>query len=159
MAMTSQAPAEKPLVAALRGEPQWPRPAWLMRQAGRYLPEYRQLRADKGGFLDLCDDPAAATEVTLQPIRRYGFDGSILFSDILTIPRALGQDLHFSAGEGPVLGGLPDQTSMMDHLDDGEAAARLAPAYDALGLICAALHPDHADRLRRRSLDARHLYD
>ena len=79
-------------------EPQWPRPAWLMRQAGRYLPEYRQLRADKGGFLDLCDDPAAATEVTLQPFRRYGFDGSILFSDILTIPRALGQDLHFSAG-------------------------------------------------------------
>ena len=139
MAMTSQAPAEKPLLAALRGEPQWPRPAWLMRQAGRYLPEYRQLRADKRGFLDLCDDPAAATEVTLQPIRRYGFDGSILFSDILTIPRALGQDLHFSAGEGPVLGGLPDQASMMDHLDGGEAAARLAPAYNALGLIRAAL--------------------
>lgn len=139
MAMTSQAPADKPLLAALRGEPQWPRPAWLMRQAGRYLPEYRQLRADKGGFLDLCDDPAAATEVTLQPIRRYGFDGSILFSDILTIPRALGQDLHFSVGEGPVLGRLPELATMADRLEAGEATGMLAPAYTALGLIRAAL--------------------
>jgi len=139
MAMTSQAQAEKPLLAALCGEPQWPRPAWLMRQAGRYLPEYRQLRADKGGFLDLCDDPSAATEVTLQPIRRYGFDGSILFSDILTIPRALGQDLHFSAGEGPVLGDLPELSSMVGCLDNGEAAGILEPAYHALGLIRDAL--------------------
>src|SRR3546814_5163768 len=74
-----------------------------MRQAGRYLPEYRALRETKGGFLELCYDPEAAAEVTLQPIRRFGFDGSILFSDILVIPHALGQNLWFEAGEGPRL--------------------------------------------------------
>ena len=78
-------------------------PIWLMRQAGRYLPEYRALRADKGGFLALATDPEAAAEVTLQPIRRFGFDGAILFSDILMVPWALGQDLSFGAGEGPRL--------------------------------------------------------
>ena len=79
------------------------RPVWLMRQAGRYLPEYRALRADKGGFLELVHDSEAAAEVTLQPIRRFGFDGAILFSDILVIPHALGQDLAFLEGEGPHL--------------------------------------------------------
>jgi uroporphyrinogen decarboxylase len=74
-----------------------------MRQAGRYLPEYRQLRADKGGFLELVYDSEAAAEITLQPIRRFGFDGAILFSDILIVPHALGQDLRFEAGEGPRL--------------------------------------------------------
>src|SRR3712207_245177 len=74
-----------------------------MRQAGRYLPEYRALRAEKGGFLDLVYDSDAAAEVTLQPIRRFGFDGAILFSDILIVPHALGQDLAFEAGEGPRL--------------------------------------------------------
>ncbi len=78
-------------------------PLWLMRQAGRYLPEYRALRAEKGGFLDLVNDPAAATEVTLQPLRRFAFDGAILFSDILMVPNALGQKLWFEAGEGPRL--------------------------------------------------------
>jgi uroporphyrinogen decarboxylase len=78
-------------------------PIWLMRQAGRYLPEYRALRADKGGFLELVYDSDAAAEVTLQPIRRFGFDGAILFSDILIVPYALGQDLRFEAGEGPRL--------------------------------------------------------
>ncbi len=78
-------------------------PVWLMRQAGRYLPEYRQLRADKGGFLELVYDSDAAAEITLQPIRRFGFDGAILFSDILIVPYALGQDLWFEAGEGPRL--------------------------------------------------------
>ena len=87
----------------LRGERRDPPPVWLMRQAGRYLPEYRALRAEKGGFLELCYDPASAAEVTLQPIRRFGFDGAILFSDILVIPHALGQDLSFTAGEGPRL--------------------------------------------------------
>src|SRR3712207_7460894 len=72
-----------------------------MRQAGRYLPEYRALRAEKGGFLELVNDSDAAAEVTLQPIRRFGFDGAILFSDILIVPHALGQDLRFEAGEGP----------------------------------------------------------
>ena len=78
-------------------------PLWLMRQAGRYLPEYRALRADKGGFLDLCYDAEAAAEVTVQPIRRFGFDGAILFSDILIVPHAMGQKLEFLAGEGPRL--------------------------------------------------------
>ena len=78
-------------------------PIWLMRQAGRYLPEYRALRAEKGGFLELVYDSEAAAEVTLQPIRRFGFDGAILFSDILIVPYALGQDLAFEAGEGPRL--------------------------------------------------------
>jgi uroporphyrinogen-III decarboxylase len=77
---------------------------WLMRQAGRYLPEYRALRAEKGGFLELVNDSDAAAEVTLQPIRRFGFDGAILFSDILVVPHALGQDLWFEAGGGAAPG-------------------------------------------------------
>ncbi len=93
----------KPLLEVLRGGKTKTLPIWLMRQAGRYLPEYRALRADKGGFLDLVYDPDAAAEVTLQPIRRFGFDGAILFSDILIVPHALGQDLRFAAGEGPRL--------------------------------------------------------
>lgn len=93
----------KPLLAVLRGERIDPPPVWLMRQAGRYLAEYRALRAEKGGFLDLVYDSDAACEVTLQPIRRFGFDGAILFSDILVVPYAMGQDLWFEEGEGPRL--------------------------------------------------------
>ncbi|KTT75263.1 uroporphyrinogen decarboxylase [Sphingomonas endophytica] len=93
----------KPLLRALHGERAARPPTWLMRQAGRYLPEYRALRAEKGGFLALATDPVAAAEVTLQPIRRFGFDGAILFSDILMVPWALGQELTFGAGEGPRL--------------------------------------------------------
>ncbi|MGB3166313.1 MAG: uroporphyrinogen decarboxylase [Alteraurantiacibacter sp.] len=92
-----------PLLENLRGTRTEKRPVWLMRQAGRYLPEYRELRAEKGGFLELVYDSEAAAEVTLQPIRRFGFDGAILFSDILIVPHALGQDLWFEAGEGPRL--------------------------------------------------------
>ena len=93
----------KPLLSVLSGGiPDVP-PIWLMRQAGRYLPEYRDLRARKGGFLELVYDAGAAAEITLQPIRRFGFDGAILFSDILIVPHALGQDLRFEAGEGPRL--------------------------------------------------------
>jgi len=95
--------ADRPLLSVLRGERRDPPPVWLMRQAGRYLPEYRALRAEKGGFLELCYDPVAAAEVTLQPIRRFGFDGAILFSDILVIPHAMGQELWFETGEGPRL--------------------------------------------------------
>ncbi len=92
-----------PLLETLRGKIADRKPVWLMRQAGRYLPEYRALRAEKGGFLELVYDSEAAAEITLQPIRRFGFDGAILFSDILIVPHALGQDLQFLAGEGPHL--------------------------------------------------------
>ncbi|MEL7028579.1 MAG: uroporphyrinogen decarboxylase [Pseudomonadota bacterium] len=88
---------------ALRGEKIWPPPVWLMRQAGRYLPEYREVRKQAGSFLDLCYNPDLAVEVTLQPIRRYGFDAAILFADILLVPHALGQGVSFREGEGPVL--------------------------------------------------------
>ena len=93
----------KPLLAVLSGGIPERKPVWLMRQAGRYLPEYRALRAEKGGFLELVYDPDAAAEVTVQPIRRFGFDGAILFSDILIVPHALGQELSFGPGEGPRL--------------------------------------------------------
>jgi uroporphyrinogen decarboxylase len=93
----------KPLLRALAGDPVWPPPIWLMRQAGRYLPEYRALRARAGDFISLCTTPELAAAVTLQPIRRFRFDGAILFSDILVIPWALGQGLDYREGEGPVL--------------------------------------------------------
>ena len=93
----------KPLLQVLSGGKPDVIPIWLMRQAGRYLPEYRALRARRGGFLELVYDAEAAAEVTLQPIRRFGFDGAILFSDILIVPHALGQELRFEAGEGPLL--------------------------------------------------------
>ena len=91
------------LLDTLRGKVTERPPVWLMRQAGRYLPEYRALRAEKGGFLELVYDSHAAAEITLQPVRRFGFDGAILFSDILIVPYAMGQDLAFLAGEGPRL--------------------------------------------------------
>ena len=93
----------KPLLNVLNGGISDIIPIWLMRQAGRYLPEYRELRAKKGGFLALVNDSDAAAEITLQPVRRFGFDGAILFSDILIVPHALGQDLRFEEGEGPRL--------------------------------------------------------
>jgi uroporphyrinogen decarboxylase len=126
----------KPLLATLKGERQDRPPVWLMRQAGRYLPEYRALRAEKGGFLALATDPAAAAEVTLQPIRRFGFDGAILFSDILMVPWALGQELTFGAGEGPRLAPrLLD--AALDALDG--VPARLEPVYETVGRVAAAL--------------------
>ena len=93
----------KPLLAVLNGQRLNPPPVWLMRQAGRYLPEYRALRAEKGGFLALVYDSAAAAEITLQPLNRFGLDGAILFSDILIVPYAMGQNLSFGVGEGPKL--------------------------------------------------------
>lgn len=129
---------EKPLLAALKGDRQEKPPVWLMRQAGRYLPEYRELRAQKGGFLELVNDSASAAEVTLQPIRRFGFDGAILFSDILVIPHALGQDLWFEEGEGPRLA-----PKLVDHALEGlqEAPERLSPVYETVRQVRAALDP------------------
>jgi uroporphyrinogen decarboxylase len=118
--------ADKPLLTVLNGGKAERTPLWLMRQAGRYLPEYRALRAEKGGFLDLVQDPDSAAEVTLQPIRRFGFDGAILFSDILMVPFALGQDLRFEAGEGPRLS-PPLVDSALASLDS--ARSRLEPVY------------------------------
>ncbi|MDR3439606.1 uroporphyrinogen decarboxylase [Telmatospirillum sp.] len=101
--MIEKSSPKKPFLRSLAGETQERPPCWLMRQAGRYLPEYRALRAQSKGFLDLCYSPDLATEVTLQPLRRYGFDAAILFSDILVVPDALGQTVHFQEGEGPKL--------------------------------------------------------
>src|SRR5271167_2405748 len=98
----------KTLLRVLRGEVVWPPPIWLMRQAGRYLSEYRAVRARAGDFIALCTTPTLATEVTLQPLRRYGMDAAILFSDILMLPWALGHGLEFKEGEGPVLPRLRD---------------------------------------------------
>lgn len=127
------------LLRTLRGEMSGERPVWLMRQAGRYLPEYRALRAEKGGFLPLVYDSEAAAEITLQPIRRFGFDGAILFSDILIVPYAMGQDLEFLAGEGPHLS---------PRLADAALASlravpeRLTPIYETVKLVRAALPAD-----------------
>ncbi len=130
--------ADKPLLAVLRGERRDPPPMWMMRQAGRYLPEYRQLRADKGSFLDLAYDSDAAAEVTLQPLRRFAFDAAILFSDILIIPFALGQNLTFIAGEGPRL----SPTLANSGLDSLKPfPARLDPIYQTVAKVKAALDP------------------
>jgi uroporphyrinogen decarboxylase len=110
-----------------------------MRQAGRYLPEYRALRETKGGFLELCYDPEAAAEVTLQPIRRFGFDGAILFSDILVIPHALGQDLSFTAGEGPRLG-PPLKDVSLESLQ--ASPERLQPIYETVRRVATVLPPE-----------------
>lgn len=127
------------LLRTLRGENASQRPVWLMRQAGRYLPEYRALRAQKGGFLALVYDAEAAAEITLQPIRRYGFDGAILFSDILIVPYAMGQDLEFLVGEGPRLSPrLVDQA--LDSLST--VPGRLAPIYETVKLVKAQLPAD-----------------
>jgi len=128
--------ADKPLLSVLRGKKAQKTPVWLMRQAGRYLPEYRALRAEKGGFLDLVCDPEAAAEVTLQPIRRFGFDGAILFSDILTVPWALGQDLRFEAGEGPRLS-PPLVDAAFASLES--SLGRLEPVYATVEKVAAAL--------------------
>ena len=132
-------PTDKPLLAVLRGERRDPPPMWLMRQAGRYLPEYRALRAEKGGFLDLVYDPAAAAEVTLQPLKRFAFDGAILFSDILIVPHAIGQDLWFETGEGPRLAPKMVEARLRDLKPRME---RLAPIYETVRRVKASLSPE-----------------
>ena len=135
----SPAQADKPLLSLLRGEVLNPPPIWLMRQAGRYLPEYRQLRQDKGSFLDLVYDSDAATEITLQPLKRFpDLDAAILFSDILIVPFALGQNLTFIAGEGPRLTPILAETAI-DALNP--FPVRLDPIYETVAKVKAALDP------------------
>ncbi|QGY81391.1 uroporphyrinogen decarboxylase [Sphingorhabdus lacus] len=133
------APSPKKLLNVLRGDQEAIPPMWLMRQAGRYLPEYRELRAQKGGFLELAYDSEAATEITIQPIRRFGFDAAILFSDILVIPHAMGQDLWFETGEGPRLAPRLAQSALEDFIP---APERLRPVLDTVRKVSAVLPPE-----------------
>ena len=121
----------KPFVDVLSGHRQPVPPVWMMRQAGRYLPEYRELRARAGSFLDLCFTPEFAAEVTLQPIRRFNFDAAIIFSDILVIPHALGREVRFEVGEGPRLDPL-DTAEKITSLATNADFAKLEPVYEAL---------------------------
>jgi|SRR6185437_12121076 len=116
----------KAVLRVLAGEPLWPPPIWLMRQAGRYLPEYRALREEAGDFLTLATTPDLAAEITLQPVRRFGMDAAILFSDILILPWALGQGLRYEAGEGPVLPPIRDRAGLAG-LDRSRLVDRIAP--------------------------------
>lgn len=134
----TEASTEKPLLRALRGGALERPPVWLMRQAGRYLPEYRALRASVAGFLELCLTPALAVEATLQPLRRFPLDAAILFSDILVLPHALGQPVAFEEGHGPVLEPLAGPADI-DRLRPEEAADRLAPVPATLRLLRPAL--------------------
>jgi len=115
-----------------------PPPIWMMRQAGRYLPEYRAVREKAGGFLDLCFNPELAAEVTLQPVRRFGFDAAILFSDILVIPLALGRKLWFVEGEGPRLEPLLDAKALLAVAGQADAK-RLSPIYETVRRVKAEL--------------------
>ena len=133
---------EKPLLAVLRGERRDPVPMWMMRQAGRYLPEYRQLRQEKGSFLDLVYDSDAAAEITLQPLNRFpGLDAAILFSDILIVPFAIGQHLTLVSSEGPRL----TPPLMSGELDDlTPFLTRLEPIYETVRKVRERLAPDKA---------------
>jgi uroporphyrinogen decarboxylase len=136
----TQAPPVKPFLEVLSGRQQRVPPLWMMRQAGRYLPEYRDVRAKAGGFLDLCFTPELAAEVTLQPIRRFAFDAAIIFSDILVIPYALGRDVRFEVGEGPRLDPLdtPDKVGTLASTGD---FTKLEPVFEALRRVRRELDP------------------
>lgn len=125
----------KTLLRALSGETLSTPPVWMMRQAGRYLPEYRATRAKAGDFLSLCYTPDLAAEVTLQPIRRYGFDASILFADILLIPQALGADLWFVTGEGPRLSTIARASDMAHFKGKDDIHDHLAPIYETVRIL------------------------
>jgi uroporphyrinogen decarboxylase len=128
----------KPLLRVLTNQRAAVPPVWLMRQAGRYLPEYRALREKAGGFLDLCFNPELAAEVTLQPVRRFGFDAAILFSDILVVPLALGRKVEFLAGEGPKLDPLTDAAALAS-LRESIDQSIVAPVYETVRRVRKAL--------------------
>jgi uroporphyrinogen decarboxylase len=136
----TQSSTTKPFIEVLSGRRQPVPPLWMMRQAGRYLPEYREVRAKAGGFLDLCFTPDFAVEVTLQPIRRFAFDAAIIFSDILVIPYALGRSVRFEAGEGPRLDPLdtPDKVGTLSSMGD---FGKLEPVFEALRRVRRELDP------------------
>lgn len=131
----------KPLLATVLGQRQARPPIWIMRQAGRYLPEYREIRARTKNFLELCYTPDLATEVTLQPLRRFDLDAAILFSDILVIPDALGQSVRFEAGEGPVLDPV-SVDSIAGLGKERDALGHLAPVLETVRRLRATLAPD-----------------
>jgi uroporphyrinogen decarboxylase len=133
----------KPLLRALAGEPSRQPPWWLMRQAGRYLPEYREVRAKARDFAALCLTPDLAAELTLQPVRRFGMDGAILFSDILMLPYALGQKLVFQEGEGPVLAPITDSFALSG-LDLARIIPVLEPVFETVGRVSEAIGPQTA---------------
>src|SRR6266404_1071992 len=128
----------KPLLRALARETLTRPPWWLMRQAGRYLPEYRAVRSKAHDFVELCLSPTLAAELTLQPVRRYRMDGAILFSDILLVPHALGQRLTFREGEGPILEAIEDRSGM-GRLDPGQVVPRLEPVFETIGRVAQSL--------------------
>jgi uroporphyrinogen decarboxylase len=136
----TEKPVHKALLDVLTGRRQAVPPVWLMRQAGRYLPEYMAVRRTVGSVLDLCFSPELAAEVTLQPIRRFGFDAAILFSDILVIPHALGRRVRFAAGEGPQLEPL-DEPASIGRLPAAVDDAVLAPVYETVRSVRAQLSP------------------
>src|SRR5437879_4337612 len=133
----------KPLLRALARETLTRPPWWLMRQAGRYLPEYRAVRSKAHDFVELCLSPALVAELTLQPIRRFHMDGAILFSDILLVPYALGQRLTFQEGEGPILEPI-ENSGGVGGLDPRQVVPRLEPVFEAIGRIIASLSPETA---------------
>jgi uroporphyrinogen decarboxylase len=124
----------KPLLRVLEGKREAPPPVWMMRQAGRYLPEYRAVRETAGGFLDLCFNPELAAEVTLQPVRRFGFDAAILFSDILVVPLALGRRVWFVEGEGPRLEPMRDVDDLLSLRSNANSHV-LLPIYETVGNV------------------------
>ena len=135
---------KKRILRVLGGERLDPPPVWLMRQAGRYLPEYRETRARAGSFLDLCYTPELAAEVTLQPIRRFGFDAAILFADILLVPHALGAELRFVEGEGPRLSTVTDAAGLAGLKPAETVHDTLAPVYETVARVRAELTPETA---------------
>ncbi len=141
--MNGSLATRSPFLAVLDGTPLNPPPLWMMRQAGRYLPEYREVRGQAGDFLSLCYNPKLAAEVTLQPIRRFGFDAAIIFSDILVIPHALGVGLRFETGEGPRLEEVTD-AARIARLAETLDPAMTQPVYEAIAKTRAALSPETA---------------